>query len=115
MRTRLLALVFCLLSSLTAFSQEAPAAGSPTAPTESSVNEDNASLSIDAKASAPSLDLKPDADGKLSQEQMQQLFRVVAEKDVQNHKQERNYTYIERDVQNNLDGKGLAKSKEIKT
>jgi len=105
-----------LLSAFTAFSQEAPAAGSPTAPTESSaVNDNHASPSREEKTNALSLDLKPDADGKLSQEQMQQLFRVVADKDVQNHKHERNYTYIEREVQNSLDGKGQGKSKEIKT
>ncbi len=30
-------------------------------------------------------DLKPGADGKLSQEQMRQLFRVVADKDIENN------------------------------
>jgi hypothetical protein len=63
----------------------------------------------------PALDLTPDADGKLSQQQMQELFRVVAEKDMENDKRQRDYTYIEREVQNNLDGKGQVKSKEIKT
>ncbi len=63
----------------------------------------------------PALDLKPGPDGKLSQEQMQQLFRVVADKDLENQKLERNYTYIEREVQKNLDGKGQVKSTEIKT
>ena len=63
----------------------------------------------------PVLDLKPDANGALSQEQMQQLFRVAADKDLENEKRIRAYTYVERDVQHNLDGKGETKSTEIKT
>ena len=46
---------------------------------------------------------------------MQQLFRVVADKDIDNDKRLRDYTYIERDVQNRLDGKGQVKSTETKT
>jgi hypothetical protein len=61
------------------------------------------------------LDLTPDKDGKLSQEQMQQLLRVVADKDDENDKRLRDYTYIERDVQHNLDGSGQVKSTEVKT
>jgi len=64
---------------------------------------------------SPKLDLTPDANGALSQEQMQQLFRVVADKDIDNDKRLRDYTYIERDVQNRLDGKGQVKSTETKT
>ena len=60
-------------------------------------------------------DLTPDAQGKLSQEQMQKLLRVVADKDIENDKRQRDYTYIERQVQNHLDGKGNKKSTEIKT
>jgi len=60
-------------------------------------------------------DLTPDANGKLSQEQMQQLFRVVAEKDMENDKQLRDYTYIEHNEQRSLDGKGQVKSTEVKT
>lgn len=60
-------------------------------------------------------DLTPDAQGKLSPEQMQTLFRVVADKDMENDKRQRDYTYIEREVQHNLDSKGNAKSTEIKT
>jgi len=64
---------------------------------------------------AQALDLTPDASGTLSQEQMQQLFHVVAEKDIENDKRQHDYTYTERDVQNNLDGKGQTKSTEVKT
>jgi len=60
-------------------------------------------------------DMKPDAHGALSQEQMQQLFRVVADKDLENDKRLRDYTYIERDEEHKLDGKGQVKSTEAKT
>jgi hypothetical protein len=46
---------------------------------------------------------------------MQQLLRVVAEKDLENDKRQRDYTYIERDVEHRLDGKGQVKSTEVKT
>jgi len=46
---------------------------------------------------------------------MQRLFQVVAEKDLANQKQVRDYTYIARQVQNKLDGKGQTKSTEVKT
>jgi hypothetical protein len=60
-------------------------------------------------------DLKPDASGKLSQQQMQQLLRVVADKDMENEKRLRDYTYIERDEERKLDGSGQVKSTEVKT
>jgi len=68
-----------------------------------------------ANVVTPALDLTPDANGSLSQAQMQQLFRIVAEKDLANNKLQRNYTYIERQVENKLDGKGKTKSSEVKT
>jgi hypothetical protein len=69
-----------------------------------------------APASAASLpDLKPDASGKLSQQQMQELLRVVADKDIENEKRLRDYTYVERDEERKLDGNGQVKSTEVKT
>lgn len=46
---------------------------------------------------------------------MQQLFRVVADKDIENQKRQRDYTYIEHEVDKNLNGKGEVKSTEVKT
>ena len=68
-----------------------------------------------ASATAPALDLTPDAHGSLSQSQIEQLFRVVAQKDMENDELQRNYTYIERQVENGVDGKGNIKSTEVKT
>jgi len=92
MHTSRLALLILLFIRTLAFGQQAP-----------------------AKAVTPALDLTPDANGSLSQAQMQQLFRIVAEKDLANNKLQRNYTYIERQVENKLDGKGKTKSTVVKT
>jgi hypothetical protein len=92
----------------------APAAAQPASDSTSPAH-DNGSTAAEAKTSAAFPDLTSGPDGKLSQEQMQQLFRVVADKDVENDKRLRNYTYTEREVQNRLDGKGNIKSTEIKT
>jgi hypothetical protein len=82
----------------------------------SSASDASSSTAQPAPNSAPpKLDLTPDAHGKLSQDQMQQLLRVVAEKDLENDKRVRDYTYTERDVEHKLDGKGETKSTEIKT
>src|SRR5579859_851651 len=64
---------------------------------------------------SPVPDLTPGTDGKLSQEQMRQLFRVVADKDLENEKRQRDYTFTDREVENKLDGNGQVKSTEIKT
>ena len=66
-------------------------------------------------ASETAPDLTPGADGKLSQAQMQDLFRIVAGKDDLNQKLERDYTYVDHEVHNKLDGKGQNKSTEVKT
>ena len=107
MQARLL-LLLIVASSLPTFSQQSSQPSEPTAPPASSA----------AAQPIPSTnlpDLTTDATGALSQQQMRELFRVVAEKDRENHKRQRDYTYMERDVQNNLDGKGHNKSTEVKT
>jgi len=94
-----LTLFFILFAGLLAFGQDQsvpPASG--TSPGDSSLP-----------------DLKTDASGKLSQEQMQKLLRVVADKDLENDKRLRDYTYIEREEERKLDGKGQVKFTEVKT
>src|SRR5437868_14756078 len=68
-----------------------------------------------ASVSSTTPDLTPGPDGKLSADQMHRLFQVMADKDLQNQKQARDYTYIARQVENKLDGKGETKSTEVKT
>ncbi|MGC2451031.1 MAG: hypothetical protein WA477_25530 [Candidatus Sulfotelmatobacter sp.] len=125
MGIRLLALALCVLAGWSAVAQHetAPATQqeAPAATPSSPASESNASPAQSPESSTevptPSAipNLVPGPDGKLSQEQMQQLFRVVADKDLENDKRQRDYTYIMREVQKNLDGKGELKSTEIKT
>jgi hypothetical protein len=110
------------LVAMSAFGQQdqtpAPAAASPT-----SVSADKAVRALASQTDAsqtsepawPLPDLTPDANGALSQEQMRALTRVVAENYRANYKKQRDYTYIEREVQKKLDGKGQVKSTEVRT
>ena len=51
----------------------------------------------------------------LSEDQIRQLVRESADKDQENEKKQRDYTYVERQQMRRLDGKGEVKSTEIKT
>lgn len=66
-------------------------------------------------ASKPASLSLPSVPGSLSQDQMKEIIQKVAANDIENDKRQRDYTYIERDVENNLDGKGQTKSTETKT
>ena len=101
---RFFAVSVCVLSNLLVVAQQ-----------DTQTPADSPSSAARASAPVPELDLTPGPNGKLSQEQMQQLLRVVADKDLENDKRQRDYTYIERDVEHNRDGKGNVKSTEIKT
>ncbi|MGA9544814.1 MAG: hypothetical protein WBQ85_14660 [Candidatus Sulfotelmatobacter sp.] len=70
------------------------------------------SLTPSGAASLP--DLTPDANGKLSQKQMQDLRQIVMEHYRSNYQKQRDYTYIVRKVENKLDGEGAIKSSESK-
>ena len=62
-------------------------------------------------ASAPAAIPAP----SLSQDQIRELIRHTAENDMENDKRQRDYTYLQREEQHKLDGKGQVKSTEIKT
>lgn len=51
----------------------------------------------------------------LSQDQIRDLIRQTASNDMENDKRQRDYTYIQREEQHHLDGKGQVKSTETKT
>jgi hypothetical protein len=116
-------LVCIAMCTAPAWAQEERA--SPSPPSSRSAEQKPAGADAAAKNSSeagskstdadPKLDLAPDTNGKLSQEQMQALLRVVTEKDEENDKRLRDYTYVEREVENHLDGKGHTKSTEVKT
>jgi hypothetical protein len=52
---------------------------------------------------------------KLSQDQIRDLIREAAEKDIQNDKKQRDYTYIQREEEHKLGGDDQVKSSESKT
>jgi hypothetical protein len=119
MKTRGFALFLVLtplaFPSLRLVSQEQNPKGNSTPAAATSPQADDSKTADSKSDDSPHLDLTPDADGKLSQEQMQQLLRVVADKDIENDKRLRDYTYVERDLENKLDGKGESKSTEMRT
>ena len=100
------------------FGQQRPAVDDPNSHA-SPATRDQEQLSRQMSEETPPRsnrpDLTPGPDGKLSQEQMQQLFRVVADQDIENDKRQRDYTYIERQVENKLDANGKTKSTEVRT
>ena len=51
----------------------------------------------------------------LTEAQIRELIRNSADKDVENTKRERDYTYVRRDEERKLDGNGRVKSSESKT
>jgi len=104
-----------MVACLTSFAQQDRSVSSPNPGPPAITNADDPTSSTPSPHADPKVDLTPDADGKLSEEQMQRLFRVVADKDMENHQRERDYTYIEHEIDKNLDGKGEVKSTDIKT
>src|SRR3984893_11624482 len=52
---------------------------------------------------------------QLSQDQIRAFIRQVADKDIENDKKQKDYTYIQREEEHKLDGKGAVKSSESKT
>lgn len=99
---RHLLLSFALAASLSAFGQTP------------GTNADSTKFPNDA-ASSSVTGLIPDSNGVLSQEQIRDLIRIVADKDLENDKKQRDYTYIEREEEHSLDGKGRVKSTEVRT
>jgi hypothetical protein len=58
---------------------------------------------------------KPAAQMQLSQDEIRDLIREAAEKDIENDKRQRDYTYIQREEEHKLDGKDRVKSTESRT
>jgi hypothetical protein len=69
-----------------------------------------------AKQVAPRTEKQPNSmPPTLSSDQIRNLIRDVAEKDIENDKWQRDYTYIERVEEHKLNGKGDIASTEIRT
>jgi len=61
------------------------------------------------------IDLTPDASGAVPPEQIRDLLRRAEDKDLENDKRQRDYTYIEREERHHLDGHGGVKRVESRT
>jgi hypothetical protein len=61
------------------------------------------------------VDLTPDATGAVPAEQIRELLRRAEEKDLENDKRQRDYTYIEHVEEHKLDGHGGVKKVESRT
>jgi len=72
-------------------------------------------LSRSAVPVSPAVDLKPDASGAVPPEQIRELLRRAEEKDIENEKQQRDYTYVERREEHRLDGHGAVRQIESRT
>ena len=97
-------LLVLVLAEALAFGQAA-AESSPA----SSISS-NSAAPVDPKQSAAS-----SLPATLSNERIRELIQKVAEKDIENEKKLRDYTYSERQEQRKLDGKGEVTSTETKT
>src|SRR5579862_8431866 len=99
MFSRFLALLAVLSCSLSACLAQAGSEQSPSPP---------------ASAKAENLATTPHADS-LTQEEIKALIREVAEKDIENDKRQRDYSFVQRDEEHRLNGKGDTTSTESKT
>jgi hypothetical protein len=61
------------------------------------------------------IDLTPDATGTVPPEQIRELLRRAEEKDLENDRQQRDYTYIEREEEHKLGAHGEVKKIESRT
>jgi hypothetical protein len=67
------------------------------------------------QSTAPAITLRADASGNVPPEQTRELLRRVADKDIENEKRLRDYTYIQREEQYHLDGHGQVKKIQSRT
>jgi hypothetical protein len=77
------------------------------------VSLSSAALAQSQPANAPSRNAAPTA--QLSQDQIRDFIREAAEKDMENDKKQRDYTYIQREEEHKLDGNNQVKSSESRT
>jgi hypothetical protein len=94
----MVALASCVLA------QEAEPAAAPVSPKAAST----------APVPAP-ISLAPDASGNVSAEQVRTFLLQAEEKDLENEKRLRDYTYLERQVEHKLDGHGNVAKTEVRT
>lgn len=121
--------VIVLLMAVAVVAQETPAQSAQREPSasatssthERSAAEQNATSSAETsvkerdKSPERQIELKPDASGNVPQEQIRELLKRTAEKDLENDKRLRNYTYVQRQETRPLDKHGQVKKVESET
>ena len=107
-RIRFLLLTGVLLWQGAALSQD-PAGSPKAAPAE---DPETAVVPI-TKSTSQTVDRTGSAD--LRRDEIRGLIQQVADKDIENNKRQRNYTYVERQEEHHLDSTGTVKSTESKT
>jgi hypothetical protein len=105
-----LILVLAIATSC-AFAQEP--SGTPAPPATSAPNA--SPLEPASPIAASPIKLVPDASGAVPQEQIRELLRYAQEKEFENEKRLRDYTYIEQQEEHRLDGSGQVKKIETRT
>jgi hypothetical protein len=63
----------------------------------------------------PPITLQPDPSGAVPQAQFRELLRYAQDREVENEKRLRDYTYVEREEEHKLDGSGNVKKTETRT
>jgi hypothetical protein len=86
--------------------QEAEPVAAPASPKDASTA---------AAAPMAPITLAPDATGNVSAEQVRAFLLQAEEKDLENEKRLRDYTYLERQVEHKLDGHGNVAKTEVRT
>ncbi len=111
LRTRTMPICVSFLVVLTVLS--VPTLGQTPQP--ATTPEAAADSSSPHPSAAPVVKLEPDASGTVPVEQIRELLRIAEEKDLENDKGERDYTYIERQEEHRLDGHGNVAKTEVRT
>ncbi len=84
----------------------------PAIPASQEATDSNPGAAETSRAANSSLRPEPTT---LTQDQIKELIQKVVDNDDKNDKKQRDYTYIEREVEKTLNGKGQTKSTETKT
>jgi hypothetical protein len=96
-----------------AFGQESPSAPVSTPPSTPAA-PGPPPVDLTPKDLKP-IDLKPDASGVVPAEQIRELLLRAEAKELENEKQQRDYTFMQREEEHKLDGHGGVKKSESRT
>jgi hypothetical protein len=80
-----------------------------------SLSSSSSSSSTPTVPDSKPIDLTPDASGAVPAQQIRELLQRAEEKDLENDKRQRDYTYLERVERHELEGQGRIKKTETRT